>query len=466
MKQFYCLIPYYYNLIILLITSFVIRQFDTKHFFARTLEEFPMAYGKKIQFRDSHCWLVFSLLSAVYFFVYFHRVSTSVIATDLLAAFNTHATALGFMSSMYFYLYALEQPLVGYLSDHLGPRRVVGFWSLAAALGCVMFGLAPSIGWAAVGRGLIGLGVGGVYVPAMKAFSQWFRRKEFATMTGLLLASGNLGAIMATTPLAWMADTWGWRSSFLIIGGVTLGLAFATLVFIRDHEETVESMHKEPASGSEQAGTHKGSASQVLASLRFWVLAAIFFGSLGSYFTFQGLWATPFLMTTLNLDRLHAAGLTMLIPIGFIVGAPLTGWLSDKVFHNKAHILICILALMTGIWVGLTFGVHALGRGGIIPLLLFMGGATGGLGTTLWALVRETTPDPILGLATGLLNPSPLLGAATLQMWTGTILDHVGRVDGIYPPAAYRNAFSVCLVIIACCLILCTTLRQYLSTSD
>jgi sugar phosphate permease len=156
----------------------------------------------------------------------------------------------------------------------------------------------------------------------------------------------------------------------------------------------------------------------------------------------------------------------MLGPIGFIVGAPLTGWLSDKVFHNKAHILIYILAMMTGIWVGLTFGAHALGRGGIIPLLLFMGGATGGLGTIIWALVRETTPDPILGLTTGLLNPSPFLGAAILQVWTGAILDHVGRVDGIYPPAAYRNAFMVCLVIIACCLILCTTLRRYLSASD
>ena len=424
-----------------------------------------MAYKKDLQFRDPHRWLVFGLLSSVYFLVYFHRMSTSVIATDLLAAFNTHATALGLMSSMYFYLYALEQPLVGYLSDRLGPRRVVGFWSLAAALGCALFGFAPSIGWAVVGRALIGLGVGGVYVPAMKALSQWFRRKEFATMTGLLLASGNLGAIMATTPLAWMANTWGWRSSFLIIGGITLGLAFATLLLIRDHEKTVESMHKEPASVGEQAGTPKGSAPQVLTSLRFWVLAAIFFGSFGSYLTFQGLWATPFLMTALNLDRLHAAWLNMLGPIGFIVGAPLTGWLSDKVFHNKAHILIYILAMMAGIWMGLTFGAHALGSGGIIPLLLFMGGATGGLGTIIWALVRETTPDPILGLTTGLLNPSPFLGAAFLQVWTGAILDRVGRVDGIYPPLAYRNAFMVCLMITTGCLILCTTLWRRLSTS-
>ena len=86
-----------------------------------------MTYKKKSQFRDPHRWLVFGLLSSVYFFVYFHRVSISVIAHDLLTDFQTHATALGVMSSMYFYLYALEQPLVGYLSDRLGPRRVVGF---------------------------------------------------------------------------------------------------------------------------------------------------------------------------------------------------------------------------------------------------------------------------------------------------------------------------------------------------
>ena len=83
-------------------------------------------------YRDPHRWMVFSVISVVYFFVYFHRVSTSVIVTDLLKAFDTHATALGLMSSMYFYIYALEQPLVGYLTDRWGPVRVVGVWSFVA----------------------------------------------------------------------------------------------------------------------------------------------------------------------------------------------------------------------------------------------------------------------------------------------------------------------------------------------
>ncbi|MBT8406815.1 MAG: MFS transporter, partial [Deltaproteobacteria bacterium] len=163
--------------------------------------------------RDPPRWMVFTVVSVVYFFVYFHRVSTSVIVSDLLESFHTNATALGFMSSLYFYLYALEQPLVGYLSDRIGPRRVIGYWSLGAAAGCFLFGMAPSIGWASVGRALIGLGVGGVYVPAVKAISQWYRKNEFATMIGLLMSMGNLGAVIATTPLAWAAGTWGWRST-------------------------------------------------------------------------------------------------------------------------------------------------------------------------------------------------------------------------------------------------------------
>ena len=153
---------------------------------------FSMQTEAKSESLDSHRWVIFAVICSVYILVYFHRVSTSVIATDLLAVFRTNAAALGFMSSMYFYLYAVEQPLVGYLSDRLGPRRVVVFWSLIAALGCVVFGLAPSIGWASVGRALIGFGVGGVYVPGLKAISQWFSRKDLGTMTGMLIVFEGL----------------------------------------------------------------------------------------------------------------------------------------------------------------------------------------------------------------------------------------------------------------------------------
>ncbi|MBW2560317.1 MAG: MFS transporter, partial [Deltaproteobacteria bacterium] len=257
--------------------------------------------------RDSHRWIVFGVIASIYFLVYFHRVSTSVIATDLLAAFQTDATALGFMSSMYFYVYAFEQPLVGYLADRLGPRRVISLWTLMAAFGCLVFGLAPTIGWASVGRAIIGFGVGGVYVPALKAFSQWFMKKDFSTMTGLFLAAGNLGALVATTPLVWMAQAYGWRISFHLIAGITVILALAAFFLIRDHTR-VESPAVS-AGASEGASPRKASPSivSVLTSLRFWVYGSLLFGIAGTLLTLQGLWATPFLMSRFGIELTYAS---------------------------------------------------------------------------------------------------------------------------------------------------------------
>ena len=411
-------------------------------------------------YRDPHRWMVFSVICLVYFFVYFHRVSTSVIVSDLLEAFHTNATALGFMSSLYFYLYALEQPLVGFLSDRLGPRRVIGYWSLAAAAGCFLFGMAPNIGWASVGRALIGLGVGGVYVPAVKAFSLWFRKNEFATMIGLLMSMGNLGAVIATTPLAWATDSWGWRPTFFMIGGITLGLAFVTLLLTRDYVHPSEPVQVNPAATPGGNPSSRAKAIKVLASGQFWIIAMIFFGIYGTLVTLQGLWATPFLMTVLGIERIFASKLNMLIPVGVIIGAPFFGWLTDWFSFSKRNTLILILTVYTLTWVGIIFFFSQLGTVGLSLVLLVMGIATGGFISTLWGIVQEITPLEILGLTSGMLNPAPFFGVAVYQVLTGAILDRAGLVGDLYPLSGFRNAFLACLFGIVICLMLSFCLRK------
>lgn len=408
----------------------------------------PNTYG------DPHRWMVFSVICVVYFFVYFHRVSTSVIVTDLLDAFHTHATALGLMSSMYFYLYAFEQPLVGYLSDRLGPRRVIGYWTMAAAAGCFIFGMAPNIGWASVGRALIGLGVGGVYVPGVKAISLWFRKEEFATMIGLLMSVGNFGAVIATTPLAWATGFWGWRVTFFLIGGITLGLAFVTLFFTRDYGGPSDPVPENPGTAS---GTGAGTAArvmQLLTSGQFWILSIIFFGVYGTLLTLQGLWATPFLMAALGVERIFASKLNMLIPVGVIIGAPFFGWLTDRFSLDKKKIFTVILTLYTLTWVGVTLFSSQLWTVGLSLVMLLMGIFAGGFISTLWGIVREILPAEILGLTSGILNLSPFLGVGAFQVLTGAILDRAGREGNLYPLSGFKNAFLICLSGIVVCLVL------------
>jgi sugar phosphate permease len=425
--------------------------------------EEKMKINQKEFYTDPHRWVVFGLSSAVYFFVYFHRVSTSVVAPDLIVAFQTNATALGFMSSMYFYAYAFEQPLVGYLSDRLGPRRVVGFWSLIAAAGCVIFGLSPSIAWASIGRGLIGIGVGGVYVPAIKSFSQWFRQKEFTTLTGLLMAIGNMGAIMATTPLAWSSKTWGWRTSFFGIAGITLLLALATLLFTRDYGAVISRNVENHLHPFQDSSFRQSQARLILTSIKFWMLFIIFFGIYGIFLTLQGLWATPYLMSVLQVDRLSASHLNMGLPVGFMLGAPLFGWIADRSNAKKVHLFIGLLVAIALCWSMLSFKALTLKASGLMILFLMMGIATGGWLSTLWSLIRETTPLEIMGCISGWLNPSPFLGIAFYQMLTGTILDRIGRTNGVYPPDAFQKTFWVCMLTAAACLALSLVFSNHLS---
>jgi len=407
--------------------------------------------------RDRHRWVVFAMICIVYFFVYFHRVSTSVIVADLLEAFKTNATALGFMSSMYFYLYAFEQPLVGYFTDRIGPRRVIAYWSMAAAVGCVLFGVATNIGWAAAARALIGIGVGGVYVPALKALSLWFGQKEFPIMVGLLMSVGNLGAIIATTPLAWAAGSWGWRPTFFLIAAITLGLAFATLRLTRDHSVPTPADREKPFPHDSNAGA-KSNIARIISSRQFWVFGGIFFGIYGTLITLQGLWATPFLMTTLGIGQLVASKLNMLIPIGVMVGAPIIGWLLNRFSLDKRKTLILILAVYTFTWLALILG--ALETVGLSVIFVIMGIAGGGFIISLWGIVRDTTPPELMGLTSGLLNSAPFIGVAVFQVITGAILDRAGMADGLYLAAGFENAFSICLIGVVICLALAFAIRK------
>jgi MFS family permease len=311
---------------------------------------------------------------------------------------------------------------------------------------------------------VIGFGVGGVYVPALKAFSQWFKAREFSTMTGLLMAVGNLGGIVATTPLAWMAKTWGWRNAFFAIGVATFALAFAVLILIKDFRPDESPSKAKPEPQPTQNANQGTSAIGVLMSLRFWVLAIIFAGFFGTFLAFQGLWATPYLVSIYAMEPIGASGLNMLVPVGFMVGAPVFGRLADRMFQDKVNMLITTLVLESFIWGLLTFGWHITGQSAMGVVLFLMGVIAGGFATALWALVNETTSREILGSVSGFFNTAPFLGVAAMQVITGRLLDRTAQVNGAYPPEAFKEAFFACLLVMAACLVLCAGFKKALSS--
>jgi MFS family permease len=331
---------------------------------------------------------------------------------------------------------------------------VIVYWTITAAAGCFIFGMAPSIGWASVGRALIGFGVSGVYVPTVKALSQWFNKKAFTTMVGLLMSVGNLGAVVATTPLAWAAGTWGWRPSSFLIVGVTLAMAILMLTITRDPPVSTP-FDQDLTDSSETASPNLiGNIIAIVSSLQLWLVAIIFFGVYGTAMTLQGLWATPFLMTVLDIDRIPASELNMLIPIGVILGAPVIGWLSDRFELDKKRVFTSITAAYTLCWLAVLAAVDRLGIYGFSIIFFAMGVTIGGFISSIWGIIRDITPSERLGLTSGIINPAPFLGVAAFQVLTGNILDRAGRVGEFYALSGFKNAFSICLAGVAACLVL------------
>jgi len=179
-------------------------------------------------------WLIFVVLALAYCLVYFHRVSLSVVANELQKEFQTSASVIGLLGSLYFYCYAFMQIPAGLLSDSVGPRKTVTISLVAGTVGSLLFSLAPNVTVAILARAIVGLGVSMVFIPAMKIFSQWFRAREFAHMSGLYQAAGGIGVLAGTWILGLLATHVGWRASFQIIAACTLATGAAAWLIIRN----------------------------------------------------------------------------------------------------------------------------------------------------------------------------------------------------------------------------------------
>ncbi|MDA8141105.1 MAG: MFS transporter [Desulfobacteraceae bacterium] len=390
-------------------------------------------------------WYIFLVLSFVYFLACLHRIAPTIIARDLVREFSAGATALGFMASAYFYLYAAVQPPVGVLSDTWGPRLVTTLFAVIACAGALLFGLAPNMTVATLGRALIGAGVGGVFVPALKVFSKWFHAQTFAAMTGIFLAMGNAGNLAASLPLTYLVIQMGWRMSFAAIGALSLMMALVCWIVVRDQPKDKgwpDVAVPAPAHGPLLDATPAGMTTlkrlgMVLGRPEFWMVTGSYFFFGGPTLGFQGLWTVPYLIDVHGLTRVQAGGILMLMPLGFVFGSPLFGILADRLPVGRKTVVIAALIIVMFCWgVFIVFGGHPPIT--LVPFLFFLIGFCGGGALSLFMTMnKELFPVWLTGTAMGLMNPAAFLSTALFQPFSGYLMDTVGRSGETYPLAAY-----------------------------
>jgi predicted MFS family arabinose efflux permease len=182
-------------------------------------------------------WLALGIVALAYVLSFFQRFAPAGIANDLAAAFDTSAASLGVLAATYFYVYTVMQVPTGMLADTLGPRRILMLGGVIGGIGSFMFGLAPTLDIALIGRTLIGLGVSVVFIAMLKLIAVWFEENRFATLVGFSMLIGNLGSVLAGAPLSAVAQSTGWRGVFIGIGALSLVLAALCWLIVRDRPE-------------------------------------------------------------------------------------------------------------------------------------------------------------------------------------------------------------------------------------
>ncbi|HEY6007054.1 MAG TPA: MFS transporter [Geobacteraceae bacterium] len=380
-------------------------------------------------------WKIFAILAFMYVLAYFYRVSMAVASRDLAADLRLTAAQLGSLSGAFFYAFALVQIPLGPLLDRYGGRRVVSTCGLISTAGSLLFAFAPTYPVALAGRILLGAGSASVLMGALKVFTSWFTPREFATISGLIVAIGNLGNLSATAPLALAIAATGWRLPFVVIGAVQALAALAVYLLVRDrgpHAPDAAAPHAPPGI---IAGWHR-----VFTTPSFWLLALLAFFWYACYMALQGLWGGPYLMEVHGFSRKGAGNLLLLTSVGFIVGCLLVGRVSERLLKSRKWTLVAGQALLFALMTAMLGPAERLGESGLAVLFFAVGLAVSS-GVTIYPMLREMFPHAITATALTAANFFVLMGAATMQQVMGRVIERFPRSPAGYPATAYHGAF-------------------------
>jgi MFS family permease len=402
-------------------------------------------------------WTLFAICTSLFLISLFYRASNAIIAPDLSRDLNLEPQDLGLLGAAFFYSFALIQlPLLPIL-DRVGAKTTMLLLNVVGVCGTLIFASTGSLAGGVMGRTLLGVGMAANLMGTLKLLTHWFEPNKFASLSGLVLALGTLGSLAATTPLALMVRSLGWRGSFYALAGLNFLLIIFLFLFVQDRPFGKQT-HIARSPDNEPSLPLTVSIKRLFSSWSFWAISFSLFLRYGSFASIQALWAGPFLIEHLGFSHVTAGNLLLMISIAFILGSPTGGMLSDRVFRSRKRVVIlgsCITAVTVFVlskWQG-TFYPPLLGG------LFFVFGFFASFNQVSYAHIKELMPEGMSGTAMAGINFFTMLGAGVFIHGLGGVIKHL---SGDLPQngPAYSVAFLICSVA------LFVSVGLYLTTRD
>ena len=396
-------------------------------------------------------WMIWLLSALFMFYKYALEVSPSVMTGTLMSTFQINGVELGNLAASYFYAYLLLQIPAGFLLDRFGPRKMTTVAITVCALGSILFANAPTLFVAEIGRFFIGAGAAFAAVNCLKLTANWFPFRQFAFMAGLMMTIAMFGAVGGQAPLSYFIQLFEWRSSMAYIGTAGLVLALVFWIVVRDKSED----HKETRNISSSKISLLESVKQILKTSQSWWLSIYSGFAFAPVMVFGGLWGVSFLAEAYQLTESIAAQEVSLIFIGFAVGAPVFGYLSDRLGKRKGVMFwgtLCSLITISAVIYSPGFSLS------LLSLLLFLFGFSISSFLLCFTMIREISAPFLAATAIGFMNAfdalfgafsDPLTGKILDSQWSGTYL-YGARVFSV---EAYQTAFLTLPIFLVIALI-------------
>lgn len=368
--------------------------------------------------------------------VFFHRLSVGSVADQITGEIPMNSLALGNLTAMNYYAYALMQIPVGILVDRIGVRKINVFGLLITAAGSVLFGLAHSLETAYLSRFMVGIGTSVIIVSIFKVQATWFPLSRFSALSGLTSFFGNFGSLLALYPLTFLSMVLDWRNVFYSMAGVSLVLALLVLWGVRDAPPELDVNRLNRRGSSPEVASSfttflKESLSSVLKNPKTWPNVLILFAFTGSSTTLLGLWGIPLLTGIYSLDKATAAGYLTFATFGFILGAPLVSlWV--RLFKGIRRPLLVGTGINLILWIYITIFAEGRPPAYLWPAFFFVFGIL--IMTHILAFSNVTAVNSLRysGIASAVTNMGEFIGSALASLAIGFILDQGGKSTDVW----------------------------------
>ncbi len=406
---------------------------------------------------SKQAWLVWGLGALLFFSDYFVRVSPSVMVPDLMRAFNADAVSIGALASYFYIAYVCMQMPVGVLFDKFGLKKLLVVMALIVGLMCFLFASSETLGLAYVARFFTGFAAAFAFVGALKLAFRWFPPNYFGMLAGATQALGMLGASVGDAPVAFLVHHFGWRMTLVFMGIFLIVLAILIALIVKDKPDYSLPHIEENADKISIVDGLK----IILRNPQTWINGMIIGCLFAPTAVLAEMWGPTFLEVVHGLPQIAAAAAIGMIFLGWGVGGPLFGFLSDRAKQRKPFMLLSIVVCL--IIVSLVLYVTHLPKILLFALLFIYGVMNMGVAIG-YVIAAEINPAKVAATSMAFANMASIAIGAALMPVVGKLINYfhhgiaVSHLD--YQAADFQKAFFILPLVLLISLLLSLKLRE------